>query len=168
MLLWQAYSFEMKSEKEIEAKGPPKHFFFDPKMDDAYTPGGPATNAVIHMRAANVQQETYWTTGDREAGSFESHVVLKNRGNARAVAIQVEVRPYRGIPMGEDGRKSYILPESDPLSQFGQWVSAPDLAPDESCTQTVTFVARPGYTPGYNPYPQIMFKTEEKGTADSQ
>jgi hypothetical protein len=41
----------------------------------------------------------------------------------------------------------HILPEDDPLSQYGAWVSFPDLAPGESNTQTVSFLDRAGAKP---------------------
>ncbi len=55
MLVWQAYSYEMASEWEIAAKGPPKHDFFDPvlehQVDPSYVPP--------HPHVADVRQIGY-------------------------------------------------------------------------------------------------------------
>jgi hypothetical protein len=91
-------------------------------------------------------------------------VTLRNKGNAKAVGIQVSVRPYRGISKGDEdvGHTDLsLLSDSDPISQLGQWVTFPDLAPGESSTRNVVFVSRNDVSPGTNPNPEIQFQTEK-------
>jgi len=158
MLIWQAYTYEINSEKEIAAHPEPQHFFFDPSRDQK-----PTVNPNLH--AASVKQTAYWVIDEPAMGRFTSHVVLTNQGNAKAVGIQIWIRPYRGISVGGsrngDGGLPRKLSENDPISLMGQWINAPDLAPNESCTQTLAFVTRPEVKPGSNPNPQIIFETEK-------
>jgi hypothetical protein len=163
MLIWQGYSHEVNADRESAAHPQPKHYFFDPAMDEPA-----AVNPNLH--SADVRQTAYWTSPDLTGSGFISHVVLKNQGNARAVGIQVWVRPYRGIKVAlsatrGDGANVYPLSDNDPLAQFGRWINTPDLGPSESCTQTVDFVARPGVELGVNPHPQILFETEKPDSA---
>jgi hypothetical protein len=96
--------------------------------------------------------------------SFTCRVTLKNDGTETATGVQVWVRPYRGTRTDDEnvGRSPYqVLSDNDPLSLFGEWVPFPDLAPGQSSTQSVVFVARQGMHPGPNSDPQIIFKTEK-------
>ena len=94
----------------------------------------------------------------------QSHITLKNVGSAKAVDIQIRVRPYRGTmtqsgEMSDQGNK--YLDENDPLSQYGQFVSVPDLAPGASATIDVVFPDHANVSPGNNPKPEIDFGTEK-------
>jgi len=169
MLAWQAYTYEINSEKELAAHPKQQHFFFDPAMDPK-SDSGPNPN----LHAANVRQIAYSITYDSTQTSFVAHSTLKNLGNAKAVAIQIWIRPYRGVSMG-GSRGGDVAPhqlsDDDPISQMGQWVSIPDLAPGETYVENVNFVSRPDVKPGANPNPQIVFETEKpapEGDSSSQ
>jgi hypothetical protein len=157
MLAWQAYNHEAKIEKEADAK--PQHFFFDSSKD-----GTPQT-ADPNLRAADVRQTAYSVTENPLAKNFTAHVVLTNKGNARAVSVQVKIQPFRGSLFSRDrddnGGVPLVLSDNEPVAQINQWVEAPDLAPQESCTVTATFMSQTGVQPGANRNPQIIFQTEK-------
>jgi hypothetical protein len=159
MLAWQFYTYNQSLNQEAVEHPQQEHFFF-------YNTSAPA----MQVNGPNVKQIGYWVEKSTPAqGMLTSHVVLKNVGTAKAVALQVMVRPYRGITIGDADNgmsTAHQLPESDPLSQMGQWIAFPDLAPDESSTQTVVFVARPDFEPGSNPTPEISF-TKEQAPAEA-
>ena len=72
------------------------------------------------------------------------------------------MRPYRGAGYGsiELGRGGFhILKETDPLSQYGTWISFPDLKPGESSSQSAIFFDHPHVQAGFNPSPEINFET---------
>jgi hypothetical protein len=162
MLIKQFYDYDQGRQKQLVAHPTPQHYFFNATTPPEFLP--PAAKNP-HLRSANVHQMRYWVEDHSgSTGSFTAYVVLKNLGNAKATGIQAQVRPYRGSMMGDvDGGHSslHALSDNDPMSQFGQWINAPDLAPGESTTQTVVFVNHPGYGPGSNPSPQILFETEK-------
>jgi hypothetical protein len=157
MLIWQAYTSEVNSERELAAHPKQEHFFFD----------APDTKPTVDPNAfaAKVLQVGFSITNNPMQSNFIAHVTLKNMGNAKATGIQVWVRPYRGVSVGGsrngDGAGARQLPDDDPISLMGQWVSFPDLAPDESYTYDVTFISRDDVKPGANPKPQIVFESEK-------
>jgi len=159
MLLWQFYSYNKGLDQEAIDHPQQEHFWFTNSV------AAPAAPTQAHSDGADVQQTGFSVEDNAPgAGSFTCHVTLKNKGNAKAVAVQVSVRPYRGITRGDEDvghTDMSILSDSDPISQFGQWVAFPDLAPGESSTQDVIFISRTDVRPGANPNPEIQFQTEK-------
>ena len=160
MLLWQFYDYNQGLKEAAVEHPQQEHFWFTNSVATA-----PAAPAQPKRDGPDVQQTGYSVEDNApSAGSFTCHVTLKNKGNAKAVAVQVSVRPYRGITRGDEDvghTDMSILSDSDPISQFGQWVSFPDLAPGESSTQSVIFLSRTDVRPGANPNPEIQFQTEK-------
>jgi hypothetical protein len=159
MLLWQFYSYNEGLKQQAIEHPQQTEFWF---TNAAPTKAAP-TQAAIN--GADVQQTAFAVQDNTpNTGSFTCQVTLKNVGNAKAVDIQISVRPYRGVSNYDEdvGQQNVIvLSDDDPLSKFGQWVSFPDLAPGESSTQSVTFLSRSDFKPGNNPKPNIMFQTEK-------
>ena len=159
MLAWQAYNYEINSEKESAARPAPQHFFFDPAMDQKPAAADP------NLHEADIRQTKYSITQDPVTKFLNCQIVLTNKGNAKAVGVQVFLRPYHGgIIDGArngDGGPSRPLSDLDPVALMGQSLEAPDLAPGESCTLSATFMSRPGVSPASNPKPQITFLTEK-------
>ena len=159
MLLWQFYDYDQGFKQAAIDHPQQEHFWFTNSV------AAPAAPTQAHRDGADVRQTGFSVTDNAPgAGSFTCHVTLKNEGNAKAVGIQVSVRPYRGITRGDEDvghTDMSILSDDDPISQFGQWVSFPDLAPGESNTQDVIFIGRTDVRPGTNPNPEIQFQTEK-------
>ena len=164
VLIWQFIDYNSSVDKQAEAHPVQAHFYF------YNTNTAPVHAAGPRMESGDVQQIRYWAEpGKPSGGMFTAHVFLKNMGKTTATAVQILVRPYRGIQMGNDtsdgfhhrGAQSGTLSDSDPLSQFGQWVSFPDIPPGETVTEDVVFTARPGYALGNNPNPQIIFSGDK-------
>ena len=160
MLLWQFYTYDQGLKEAGITHPQQEHFWFTNSVATA-----PAAPSPEHRDGADVQQTGFSVADNTPSmGSFTCQVTLKNRGNAKAVSIQVSVRPYRGISRGDEDvghADMSVLSDSDPISQFGQWVSFPDLAPGESSTQNVVFIGRTDVRPGTNPQPEIRFQTEK-------
>jgi hypothetical protein len=133
-----------------------KQFFFTP-------PPGKVAPAAVNPNA-DVRQIGYTIQDNTPgAGSFTYQVTLKNVGSRKATAIQIHVRPFRGAINGDEdvGHATALKPlqDSDPMSQYGSWITFPDLAPGESSTQSAIFMDRPNLLPGKNPNPEITFET---------
>jgi hypothetical protein len=162
MLLWQFYLYNHKLSTPDPAHPQQEHFFFyQPKLN-----AGVAAAAPVVTDGPNVVQ-TGFTVQDNTPTSqnFTCKVTLKNVGKAKAVGVQVHVRPYRGQPVGDvDMGRTVLTPVSDDsaIAQFGQWLEFPDLTPGESSTQTVVFVKQVGGNYGTNPSPEIFFEVEKK------
>jgi hypothetical protein len=136
----------------------PQHFFYNMANAPETAPAVVAPS----LHAADVRQENYAAVVNADTSSCTATIVLKNYGNARATGIECEVRPYRGAIVGQDelGRQiMHPLSDSNALAQIAQWVTFPDLDPGEESTQTLTFFSQPGFRPGANPDPQIIFQT---------
>jgi len=145
ILLWQFYSYNKGLDQQaIDHPQQTQFFFFK-------TNSAPVAPAPVQKNGPDVQQVGYRVAENVPSdGNFTVYVTLKNVGNAKAAGVQVHVRPYRGMRLGdEDAGNSplHILPEDDPLSQYGEWVYFSDLAPGESSTQSVIFLSRAGATP---------------------
>jgi hypothetical protein len=162
MLLWQFYTYDQGLTRAEVEHPTQQHFWFTNSA--AAAPAAPtkalANGAVVQQTGFSVENNA------PSAGSFTCHVTLKNVGNAKAVGVQVSVRPYRGITLddqdvGHARPAAVTLSDSDPISQYGQWVSFPDLAPGESGTQNAVFLSRTDVIPGTNPNPEIQFQTEK-------
>jgi hypothetical protein len=160
MLLWQFYTYDRGLTQAAIEHPQQKQFWFTNSVAAApAAPTQPAHDgADVEQTGFSVEDNTPGT------GSFTCHVTLKNRGNAKAVGVQVSVRPYRGISRGDEDvghTPTGIVSDSDPISQLGQWVTFPDLAPGESSTRSVIFIGRTDVRPGTNPKPEILFQTEK-------
>jgi len=159
MLLWQFYSYDQGVKQAAIIHPQQEHFYFFPSN------AAPVAPAQAHRGGADVQQTQYSVENDTPGkGSMTCHVTLKNVGNAKAVGIQIFVRPFRGASnFDEDVGQSDTTPVSDdePLGKFGQWLTLPDLAPGESSTQSVVFMSRRFVIQGTNPNPEILFQTEK-------
>lgn len=159
MLIWQFLDYNSHIDKVAEEHPVQTQFFY------FHTNSAPVH--ASKMQGPNIVQASYWTEpGKPSTGMFTSHIVLKNLGLTKAIDIQILVRPYRGIVMGDadNGRTtSGLIPlnDNDPLSQYGQWASFPDLAPGESATETIVFMAQSGTRLGDNPNPQIIFSADK-------
>jgi hypothetical protein len=92
-------------------------------------------------------------------------------GNVTATGLEVNVRPYRGILNGDEsnghvhvtsgggpGNNVGPIDDNDPISQYGQWVTLPDLPPGQSISDAVVFGNQPGRLPNDNPKLEIIFK----------
>ncbi len=160
MLGWQAYQYNAKISKADPLHPTQEHFFF------IHTNAHLVVIPPVAKDGPDVQQ-TRFTIEDNTPGasSFTCHVTLKNVGKAKAVNVQVNVRPYRGAPTGDvDVGRSSAAPvnDSDPIAQFGQWVSFPDLDPGQSDTETAVFTKQTGANFGRNTPADIIFEAEKK------
>lgn len=157
MLAWQFYSFNEGIKRKAIEHPTQEHFFFNNQLPQP----GQAT-AVTQTHGADVRQVKYTAENNTPyTGSFTVHITLKNFGDTKAMGVQIAVRPYRGgmtINRGEEDTTP--LNESNPLSDFSQWVNFPDLAPGESSTQTAIFADRESIEPGPNKDPKIVFAAE--------
>ncbi len=178
MLLWQFYTYNQALNNP--AHPTQEHFYF------LHTNGAAGTAPTQPIRDGAYVEQTQYTVkeDDPTPGNFTVYVTLKNTGNAKAVAVQIHVRPFRGMRLGdEDAGNSplHIIKDNDPTAQIGDWLSFPDLAPGESSTQSTTFLDKPGATPvipGVTPNgipghpqeklaPEIVFDTEKSKPASA-
>ncbi len=152
MLIKSVYDHESRRQLDAQEHPGQQHFFFT-------QPGSPSGPPPV--AGANVQQTHFEVQANTPGpGSFTCLVTVKNLGLTKAENVQVHVRPYKGPLRGvDDNRPPPPLTDSDPLSQYGSWVSFPDLAPGESNTESVVFLTHPIYYPGNNPKPEIIFET---------
>jgi len=146
MLIWQFYTYN-EGLKQAGVEHPTQeHFWFTNSAT-----AGPAAPTPTRRNEPDVEQTAYSVANNTPStGSFTCHVTLTNEGNVKAVGVSVRVRPYRGMRLGDEdvgNSPLRILDENDPLSQYGAWVSFPDLAPGESSTQDVTFLRQGNATP---------------------
>jgi len=159
MLIWQFYTYNQGLTQAAIDHPQQEHFYF------FQTNSAPIAPSLAHSNGADVQQVHYSVEEDTpSAGNMTCHVTLKNEGNAKAVGVQIFVRPFRGASnYDEDVGRSDTKPlsDDDPVSQFGQWLTFSDLAPGESSTQSVVFLSRHFVIQGKNPKPQILFQTEK-------
>ena len=160
MLLWQCASYNNNlNQQTINHPTQGEYFYYDTNL-------GPKSSADAQVDGPLVVQTDYAVDNNKPSeGMFITRVTLKNVGKAKAVDVQVNIRPYRGTIRGDEdnGHSADMVPidDNDPLSLFGQWLTFPDLAPGESSTQTATFSARSNLTPGTNPNPKILFSPEK-------
>jgi len=159
MLLWQFYTYN-QGLKDAATHPQQEHFFFFHTNTVAA-----AAPAPVARDGADVEQTGFSVRDNTPgAGSFTCQVTLKNVGNAKATGVQISVRPYRGISLGDEDvghTTPGVLSDSDPISQIGEWVTFADLAPGESSTRNVVFLSRGDVKPGTNPNPDITFQSEK-------
>jgi hypothetical protein len=161
MLIWEFFSYNKNFSQVQAARPQDTHFFFYNTNVDAK----PAAASKPAVAGPDVEQTAFTTENNVPSpGNFTAHITLKNLGTAKAVDVQIMVRPYRGImvqsgEMSDQGNK--YLDDGDPLAQYGQYVSFPDLAPGESATVDAVFLSHPNVDPGNNPKPEIDFGTDK-------
>lgn len=111
---------------------------------------------------ADVRQIGYSVKGHSPT-QFEAIITLKNVGGGTAAGVQIFVRPFRGGDNSKNPGMDSTTPEDSPDSQYGEWVSFPDLAPGQEATQPFDFNARPehGISPGGNDDPKIIWVTKK-------
>jgi hypothetical protein len=162
MLLWQFYTYNKGLDQASIDHPQQEHFWYTNSLATSTAPAAPTS---AHRDGADVQQIHYSVEDDTpSAGNMTCVVTLKNMGNAKAVSVQIFVRPFRGASnYDEDVGHSDTKPlsDDDPISQIGEWLTFPDLAPGESSTQSVSFLSRHFVIEGKNPKPQILFQTEK-------
>ena len=145
MLIWQFYDYNKGLDQAAIEHPQQTHFYF------IHTNGPPVAPTPVQINGPDVEQVGYTIENSAPVqGNFTVHVTLKNLGTVKAVGVEIHVRPYRGMRLGdEDGGNSNlrILSDDDPLSQYGDWLSFPDLAPGESSTQSVSFLDHEGASP---------------------
>jgi hypothetical protein len=155
-LIKGGYDFDSNLQSKAAAHPTQDETFFTPLPGQA-----PALPAAAAADEANVQQVAFTVQDDTPgAGSFTCEVTLKNQGNEKARNIQVHVRPFKGVRVGSDDvghNPLMVLSDTDPLSQLGDWLAFPDLAPGESSTKSIVFTSHAGLEPGLNPKPEIEF-----------
>jgi len=166
LLLWQFHTYDTGMTKQETEHPAQQHFYFYPTNAAPVAPP-----SVVHVDAADVEQTGFDIQMNTPyAGSFTCRVTLKNLGTLKATGVQVNVRPYRGVALG-DVDNGHTLPgslsDNDPVSQIGQWVGFPDLAPGEAVTETAVFLRREDHSPGTNPQPEILFDTEKNAQTTS-
>jgi hypothetical protein len=167
MLLWQFYDYnDSMTRQAIEHPQQTQFFFY-------HTNAAVAPAAPIEHKDAFVEQ-TKFTVEENVpgTGSFTCNVTATNNGQAKAKNVQIKVRPYRGVRTDDDddGPNTVTittLSDNDPQAQINQWVSFPDLAPGESNTQSVVFLASGNYSPGKNPKPEVVFETDKSQGANA-
>ena len=163
MLAWQAYNFNNKV--EVASKhNPEKHYFYNPGAVQPAAPKAPAPD---------VRKVDYKVIHDSpQPGDFTVEFTVKNVGNVAATAVMADIRPYRGIllgdsdnghahgaPSAESSRGVAPISDTDPAAQLGKWVTIPDLAPGQSSTNSVVFIDQPDKTPNEdNPQLDITFE----------
>ncbi len=162
MLFWQFETYNKHLDQAIASAGPQQqHFYFINGATNAVS----TTDAPPKPDAADVKQVGFtYTDNTPSMGNFTCHVALKNYGNLKATDVQVQVSPYRGtlVAMDNDNEApTQAMSDNDPLAQYSEWVSAPDLAPGETVTVDAVFSIHRGYTPGDNANPQIIFHAQK-------
>jgi hypothetical protein len=159
MLLWQFYNFNNKISAPSEHPSDGHFFFYQ------HTAGTPSAVPIEHDGPFVEQTRFRTDDGGPQSTTFTCYVTLKNTGKAKAVNVEVCVRPYRGTMEGdEDVGPNSDTPMSDdnPRAQINQWVTFPDLAPGEESTQSATFMKSGAPNYGTNPRAEIVYQPEKK------
>ena len=168
MLIWQFYSYNQHATEEAAAHPRQEQFFFYNTNTAPVVPPAPRIPDGPFVK----QIANSFENNEPNQGNFIYLVTLKNVGNAKAVGVQVLARPFAGISTGnDDGGDSTLIHRpggggaaalnSNPMADYGQWISFPDLAPGQSDTENAIFLEQGGMNPGGNPAPQILFKSEK-------
>ncbi|MCE0497597.1 MAG: hypothetical protein LV481_06600 [Methylacidiphilales bacterium] len=158
MLAWQAYNYNAQVVTHPKP-APEQHYFYNPGLIPSSGPKVP-----------DVRQTSYRVIPDSpQPGSFTVQFTIKNVGTATATNIQVKIRPYRGFIPGDPDNPppggtasgppipAVPLSDNDPTSQYGQWVSMPDLAPGQSNSESAVFPNQPNMSPIDSPKLEINF-----------
>jgi hypothetical protein len=159
MLLWQFYQYNEKLSTPDPQHPTQEHFFF-------YMPNPHAKAAPVEHEGPFVEQVAFRVQDNTPTTvNFTCFVTLKNNGKAKATNVQARVRPYRGTIAGDlDAGHNSLTPidENSAMSQYGQWIDFPDLAPGESSTQSVVLLKQAGGNYGQNPSPEVIYEPEKK------
>jgi hypothetical protein len=161
MLLWQFYTYDQGLTQAAKEHPQQEHFYFFHTNAPPVAPVQPTANGPdVEQTAYSVEEHNPTSV------SMTCHITLKNLGNAKAVNVQAEVRPYRGTrtddeDVGANTQTTAHLDDNDYRSQISEWLSFPDLAPGQSSTQSVVFLSRTDLKPGTNPNPKINFQPEK-------
>jgi hypothetical protein len=162
MLIYQIYTYNQGISQAAQNHAPQQFFFLPPSSKKDAPPAPPVVHngPFVEQTAYSVHENTPST------GSFTCNVTLKNTGKAKAVNVQVAVRPYRGTRTDDEDRGPNVpgvtfLDDNDYRAQVCTWVPFPDLAPGESSTQSVVFLMRSDVRPGPNPNPEIIFEPDK-------
>ncbi len=160
MMIWEFYSYNQDLTQQAHDHPADGHFFFYHKDPKAV----PKPEQMEHNGPFLTQTGFTVEPGVPNYASFTCHVTVKNIGTAKATNIQVCVRPFKGIKVGDEdlsNKPLQTLPDSDPTSLIDQWVTLPDLAPGQSASQSAVFYNKPGFNPGRNPDPLMRFEAEK-------
>jgi hypothetical protein len=157
MLLWQFYVYNDKL-SQPEAQPKQEHYFFYQRSTSKPEPvehDGP----FVEQTGFSVEDNTPTST------SFTCRVTLKNTGKAKAINVEVMVRPYLGASASDadDGGRndSKTINADSLLGQISKSVSFPDLEPGESKTEDAVFYKQSSNY-GNNPKPEIVYQPEKK------
>jgi len=158
MLCWQLYTCNDKLAQDA-AKPKQQHFFFYQATKEKVAASEHA-GPYVEQTGFNVEDNT------PVSGAFTCHVTLTNKGKAKAINVQVSVKPFKGAAAFSDQNgpnSDATLSDQDPNSQISQWVSFPDLDAGQSSTQSVVFT-KPNSALNYgnNPKPEIVYQPEKK------
>jgi hypothetical protein len=134
---------------------PEKHWF-PPPLPGSVPPAAPA-NAEVHL-------VHYIMKRVPDTSTFTADVTVQNVGLKKATSVQVKIQPYVGTM---DTNKAQPGPDEipdqpggDPMANVVQWVTFPDLAPDETSTQTLSFSMRSDADPAQSqPHAEVEFQT---------
>jgi hypothetical protein len=159
MLLWQFYQYNQKLSTPDPTHQTQDHYFF-------YQPTPGAAAAPVEHGGPFVEQTGFRVEDSTPTGSsFTCHVTLKNTGKAKAINVEVCVRPFRGTLDGSEDaglNTNKLLSDDSPRAQINQWITFPDLAPGESSTQSAVFMKQGASEYGSNPKAEISFTPEKK------
>ena len=155
MLLKECHDSDAARQQDLQSHPSQAHFFFTPPPAPPAAPPPPSQDADVRQVRFVVQQDT------PAPGSFTCQVTVQNTGLRRARYIQLQVRPFFGAHMDDEGGRinDTRISNMDTVSQISTWISFPDLNPGESSTQTTTFLDQPHIIPGFNSRPEIKFET---------
>lgn len=162
MLAWEFYSYDRGVTQEAIDHPQQKQFFFFHSNNVAH-PSEPKKGKAVDHHGEPFLRQTAFSVHPKAPTSvmFTCEVTVKNEGDVKAVNVQVQVRPFKGIRLGDEdngGGETKALPDNDPMSLIAQWVSFPDLKPGESATQKAVFLEKVNVRPGNNPDPQFIFE----------
>jgi hypothetical protein len=168
MLIWEFNSYNQHATEEAIAHPAQTHFFYYNTNVAPLTPPPPRIPDGPYVKQITTSVER----NQPSQGNFIYLVTLKNVGNAKAVGVQVLVRPFAGADTSnEDGGDSSAVHHPggaataptnyNPMADYGAWITFPDLAPGQSDTESTVFLEHAGSDPGGNPAPQILFKSEK-------
>jgi hypothetical protein len=159
MLLWQFtnYNAKISAPPDHPTQG---HFFFYQHTDaDAAAGAADHQGPFVEQTSFSVEDNTPNST------AFTCHVTLKNTGKAKAINVEVCVRPFRGTLDGDPDNgpnTDKLLDDNSPRAQINQWITFPDLGPGESSTQSAVFMKQGASVYGNNPKAEIVYQPEKK------
>ena len=160
MIFWELYDYNNKLSTPDPLHPTQQHFFFYQHTASKVS-SGPVEHEGPFVEQTGFRVEDNTPTDS----SFTCHVTLKNTGKAKAIGVEVCVRPFRGTLDGsEDSGPNTNTPIKDdsPRAQINQWVTFPDLDPGESSTQDAVFMKQGASVFGNNPRAEVTYEPEKK------